>query len=323
MTVLVSILFLIVGFVLLVKGADFFVEGAASIAKQLHISSLIIGLTVVAMGTSLPELSVSLSSALSGNSALAYSNVVGSNLFNLVLILGISAIMIPIPLSRELLRREYPFSVFCMLLLLALAYQGMTLGHAAGALLLTVFVFFLLWTIRNGRKQIELEKVGNQKDDEELYVEEMTHYPLWKSILFVIGGAVAVKFGGDWVVDGACNLAATFGLSETLIGLTIVAMGTSLPELATSVVAARKNEVDMAVGNVIGSNIFNVLLILGVSSVIRPITITMQNVWDTVILLLLCVLVWIFGNTKHRIDRIEGCILVACYIVYMVYIVLR
>ncbi len=318
-----SILWTVIGFVLLVKGADYFVEGASAIAKKLRVSSLVIGLTVVAIGTSLPELSVSVSSALSGQSALSYSNVVGSNILNLVLILGVTALMSPIPISKQVLRQEMPFSILVTGILLVLGFHGLDAGRLSGIVLLTLLVFYMVRTVRNARIDEEEDKVGNIEEDEAEFVDEMKIIPTWKAVLFVVLGAAAVKFGGDFVVKGSTGIAEFMGLSETLIGLTIVAAGTSLPELATSIVAARKNEVDMAVGNVVGSNIFNILGILGVACTIHPMRIGIENIYDTVLLIVFSVVVWIFCSTKNRISRWEGLSMIGVYAGYMAYIIVR
>ena len=248
---------LIIGFVLLIKGADFFVEGRSSVAKQLRVPSMIIGLTIVAMGTSLPECSVSITAALAHKNGLAISNAVGSNTFNLMVVCGACTLFCPLAVQKETLKKEFPFSIAAALLLLGFGFTGMLVGHMEG---------------------------------------------------FVM------------VVDSASTIAKNFGMTDTLIGLTIVAFGTSLPELVTSIVAARKDEVDMALGNVIGSNIFNILLVLGVAAAISPITFSMQNIIDIIVLVIMSILVLIFAATKKTINRTEGIIMLVLYAGYVVYI---
>ena len=309
-----SIILLVIGFVLLIKGADFFVEGSSSVAKMLKVPSIIIGLTIVAMGTSLPETAVSVTASLTNNNALAVSNAVGSNIFNLMVVCGFCALFNPLAVEKSTLKKEFPFSMLCAVLLLVCGYIAMELGRMDGVILLVLFVCFLVWMVTSA-----LKARASAGDDE----ENGKTLPIWKCIVFIIGGIIAIKFGGDFVVDGASAIAARMGLSQNLIGLTIVACGTSLPELVTSVVAARKNELDMALGNVIGSNIFNILLVLGVAATISPIAFIMENVIDIAILTGMSLLVWIFGWTKQKIERREGIIMLLLYAAYLVYICIR
>lgn len=308
-------LLLIVGFVLLIKGADFFVEGSSSVAKMFRVPSMIIGMTIVAMGTSLPECSVSVTASLNNNNALAVSNAVGSNIFNLMVVCGFCALFAPLTVQEKTLKKEFPFSVATALLLLGLGYFGMSVSRLEGVLLLAVFVLFLLWMVGSAKKA-RAKDVEDEKDSS-------VRLPLWESGVFIVGGAIAIAYGGDLVVDAASSIADSFGLSPNLIGLTIVAMGTSLPELVTSVVAARKNEVEMALGNVIGSNIFNVLFVLGIAASISPIEFIMENVIDIVILTAMSLLVWIFAWTDFKIHRIEGVVMLGVYLGYMGYIIVR
>ena len=316
--IFIAIVLLVVGFVLLIKGADFFVEGSSSVAKRLRVPSIIIGLTIVAMGTSLPELAVSVTASMSGNNALAVSNAVGSNIFNLMVVCGVCALFTPLAVDKGTLKREFPFSILCAILLCVFGYIGMTLGRVDGIIFCVLFAGFLAYMIRNALKARE----GGEKILEE-EAEEIKVLPVWKCVVYILGGIIAIKFGGDFVVDGASTIAAGFGLSQNLIGLTIVALGTSLPELVTSIVAAKKNEVDMALGNVIGSNIFNILLILGVAAVISPVTLIMENLIDVILLIAMSVLVWIFAWSKQEIRRMEGAVMLVIYAVYLVYICIR
>ncbi len=321
MEILKSAAILVIGFVLLIKGADFFVEGSSSVAKKFNVPSLIIGMTIVAMGTSLPELAVSVTASITGNNTLAVSNVSGSNIFNLMVVCGACALFAPLTIEKNTLMKEFPFSIVCAGLLVVLGFIGMKLGRVDGIILLVIFVAYLFWMIYSAKKaRSEGDKF---ETEEEEMAEEIKILPMWKCLLYIVGGMIAIKFGGDFVVNGASSIAAGFGLSQTLIGLTIVALGTSLPELVTSIVAARKNEVDMALGNVIGSNIFNILLILGVAAAISPVTFIMENIIDIIILIIMSTVVWIFAWTSKKINRKEGIIMLLVYVVYMVYICIR
>ena len=321
------ILLLAVGFAFLVKGADFFVEGSSSIAKKLKVPPIIIGLTIVAMGTSLPETAVSVTASLVQNNELAVSNVVGSNIFNLMFVIGVCSILTPIMVQKATVVRDIPLSIGCALVLLVLGISGlgdktgMTLGHADGVIFLIVFAGYIFTMVRSAMKaraagqKVEIEGVEE--------CDNMKELSYGKSILFLIVGAAAIAFGGDLTVDTASRIAIELGMSQTLVGLTIVSIGTSLPELVTSVVAARKNEVDMAVGNAVGSNIFNILMVLGISSAISPVALIRENIIDIVLLMVFSVMVWIFAGTRKKIERKEGIIMVVVYLVYCAYIIAR
>ena len=322
MTTIWTYVLLVVGFVLLIKGADFFVEGSSGIAKKLKVPSLIIGLTIVAMGTSLPECAVSVAAAISGNNALAVSNVVGSNIFNLMVVCGFCAVITPLAVGKKTLKQEFPFSVLMAALLLVLGYIGMSVGRIDGVILLLFFALFMFWMVHSALKA---RTAGITTDASEVAdeIERAKPIPVWLCLVYIVGGAAAIAFGGDMVVDSASAIAAAFGLSQNLIGLTIVAMGTSLPELVTSIVAARKNEVDMALGNVIGSNIFNILFVLGIAAAISPVAFIMENVIDIVILIAMSIMVLLFAWSRQKINRIEGAIMLLSYAGYMVYICMR
>ena len=321
------ILLLAVGFAFLVKGADFFVEGSSSIAKKLKVPPIIIGLTIVAMGTSLPETAVSVTASLVQNNELAVSNVVGSNIFNLMFVIGVCSILTSIMVQKATVVRDIPLSLGCALFLLVLGVSGlgdkagMTLGHADGVIFLIVFAGYIFTMVRSAMKaraagqKVEIEGVEE--------CDNMKELSYGKSILFLIVGAAAIAFGGDLTVDTASRIAIELGMSQTLVGLTIVSIGTSLPELVTSVVAARKNEVDMAVGNAVGSNIFNILMVLGISSAISPVALIRENIIDIVLLMVFSVMVWIFAGTRKKIERKEGMIMVVVYLVYCAYIIAR
>lgn len=327
MELLKAILILVIGFVLLIKGADFFVEGSSSVAKKFHVPAMLIGMTIVAMGTSLPECAVSVTASLANNNSLAVSNVIGSNIFNLMVVCGACALFSPLTIRQDTLKKEFPLSIICAALMLVLGYIGMTLGHIDGIIFLVLFVGYLLWMIQSAKqaRAAVLSDPGQsgQIEQAEFVEENIAILPTWKSLVFIIGGMVAIKFGGDFVVDGASSIASSMGLSQTLIGLTIVAMGTSLPELVTSLVAAKKGEVDMALGNVIGSDIFNILFVLGIATAISPISFLMENVIDIILLIIMSVIVLAFAWTKQQINRKEGILMLLMYAAYMVYICVR
>lgn len=299
---------LILGFVLLIKGADYFVEASSSIAKRLRIPSIIIGLTVVAMGTSAPELAVSATASLAGNNDIAVGNIIGSNLFNLLMVLGTCGLIRPFAVK---LRWDYLVSVGVTILLFFLMVFDGTVGRIDGFLLLSLFVVFLLLTIRDA--------LANRITS----TEGITALPVYLAVLFIGGGLAAIVWGGNLVVNNAKAIAQSFGLSQTLVGLTIVALGTSLPELVTSIVASRKGENGLAVGNVIGSNIFNLLLVLGTTSAISPITVNHLSLYDTAFLIIASGITWFLCKTKNQISRLEGSFLLIMYFGYMIYITLR
>lgn len=303
---------LIIGFILLIKGADFFVDGSASIAKKMRIPTMIIGMTIVAMGTSAPECAVSIAASLKGNNTMAISNVIGSNIFNLMVVCGVCALFAPLAVKASTLKKEFPLAVLAAVLLLGMGYLGMNINRVEGILLLAVFAGFLYWMVQSAKKARE----ASQEEE----IETMSG---WRCLIYILGGIAAIVLGGDLVVDSASEIAADFGLSPTLIGLTVVAFGTSLPELVTSVVAAKKGEADMALGNVIGSNIFNILLVLGIAGAVSPMAVLMENLIDAIILIGMSILVWIFAWRRKGINRIEGGAMLAVYAGYMVYICMR
>ena len=332
MYIFLAILGIVVGFVMLIKGADWFVEGSSSIAKTLKVPTIIIGLTIVAMGTSLPEASVSITSALDGKNALAISNVVGSNIFNTLVVLGASAVIAPVCVQPGSVKKEIRFSILCTLALLGALICGIapketengttysfTLGIIGGIVLLAIFAFYMYWQISAALKSRKLDLKNGIVEEE----DDVKILPWWKSAIFIVIGIVLIIFGGNFVVDGASYVAARLGMSETLIGMTIVALGTSLPELVTSVVAAKKGESDLALGNVIGSNIFNIIFILGFSAVIAPMTVDILAIIDTVAVIGVSVLALIFSATGRKISRIEGAIMLAAYAGYFAYMFVR
>ena len=320
------LVFLVIGFILLIKGADFFVEGSSSVAKRLHVPSIIIGLTIVAMGTSLPETAVSVSASLAGNNELAVSNVVGSNIFNLMVVIGVCAMIATVEVARETIRRDIPLSLICAGLLLLLGIIGlgdqtkMTLGHFDGVIFIGLFAGYIFYMIRIALKA---NKEGKKVEIEGGSDEEIKLISVPLSIIFIIGGAAAIAFGGDLTVDAASRIASDLGMTQTLIGLTIVSIGTSLPELVTSIVATRKGDSGLALGNAIGSNIFNILFILGMSATISPLHILSESVIDCVILLVSGILLFVFAYTKKSMNRTEGAICVLSYIGYTAYLFIR
>ena len=320
------LVFLVIGFALLIKGADFFVEGSSSVAKRLHVPSIIIGLTIVAMGTSLPETAVSVSASITGNNELAVSNVVGSNIFNLMVVIGVCAVLATVDVAKETIKRDIPFSLLCAGLLLLLGIlgfsdkSGMTLGHLDGVILIALFAGYIFYMVKIALKA---SKEGKKVEIEGGSDEDIKLVSVPMSILFIVGGAIAIAVGGDMTVDAASRIASELGMSQTLIGLTIVSIGTSLPELVTSIVAARKNEVDMALGNAIGSNVFNILMVLGIASAISPISFIQENITDLCVLMVFTVCAWIFAGTRKKIGKIEGFCMIALYAAYAVYIIIR
>ncbi|HIV80171.1 MAG TPA: calcium/sodium antiporter [Candidatus Avanaerovorax faecigallinarum] len=301
-------IFLIIGFVLLIKGADFFVDGSAALAGYLKVPSVIIGLTIVAIGTSLPEAAVSISAGLAGSNEIAVSNIVGSNIFNTLVVVGASALIRPFAADSQIVKRDLPVNFLVTVILYIMVIGGM-LSRIEGLILLAGIITYITVMVRSALK--------NRVE------EEIEPISLSKAALFIALGLAAVVFGGDVVVDSATAIAKSLGLSETLIGLTIVAIGTSLPELVTSVVASRKGESGLALGNAIGSNIFNILFILGMSSTLMPIPVVSENITDALVLIGICVLIYAFARFGEKIGRIKGLIMIAIYIAYTAYIIMR
>lgn len=302
-------LLLLIGFVLLIKGADFFVEGSSSIAGIMKVPSVIIGLTIVAMGTSAPEAAVSINAGLAGNSDISLGNIVGSNIFNLLVVIGACAVIFPAKSDKDILRRDLWWNIGVSVLLLAAIFDG-TLSRIEGIIFLAIFIFYLGIMVRSAMK--------NRIEETPLNV-----MPLWKSLLFVAGGLAAVVFGGDMVVDNASLIAKAWGMSDTLVGLTIVAVGTSLPELVTSITATKKGDSGIALGNAVGSCLFNILFILGMASTLTPINAVPELIIDTVILIFVTILILIFAKSGKKTNRTEGLICVIFYIIYTVYIIMR
>ena len=325
---MITYLLLIIGFFLLIKGEDFFVDGSSSIAKILRVPSIIIGLTIVAFGTSMPEASVSITAALQGKNDLAVSNVIGSNIFNLLVVLGASAMVRPIQVKWSILKREFPFSIIITLVLLlgltGFHFSGIlendreyVLTRGAGIFLLVLFIGFFCVAVTDAmHSRRQMEQSGEPVEEYEVLT------PL-RSVGYIVIGIAGIIIGGNFVVDSAAEIALSFGLSQTFIGLSIVALGTSLPELVTSMVAAKKGENDLALGNVVGSNIFNILLILGASASITPITVNAFAVWDTVILIVASFLVYVCAVSRKGLSKLEGLLFLLFYAGFFVYILTR
>lgn len=323
---LVDILLFFLGIVLIIAGANYLTEGASTLARRMGLSPLVVGLTIVAFGTSAPELIVSLMSALKGNADIAMGNVIGSNIFNILAIGGVTAVVAPITITKSTIRREIPLMLLSFLVLFFLSYDTIFAGTAGttenilsrgeGLTLLGFFLIFLTYTFAIAK---------DAPDDPHADHTPIRTYPLWLLILFIVGGLVALVYGGDLFVSSASSIARTFGMSESFIGLTIVAAGTSLPELATSVAAALKKQPEIAVGNIVGSNIFNIFLILGVSSTITPIRIGGVTALDFLVMiaagLMLCSFAVLFG--QRIIKRGEGAILALGFIAYTVYLIMQ
>ena len=321
--ILMDILFLVGGLLLILLGANGLTDGAASVAKRFHIPSIVIGLTIVAFGTSAPELTVSISSALKGSADIAIGNVVGSNTFNTLMIVGCTALFAPIAITRNTLKREIPLCILSSFVLLICANDVFLDGGGEnilsitdGLLLLCFFAIFLSYTFAIAKRDGSMKEPLQEED-------EIRLLPAWKSTLYILGGLAGLIIGGNFFVDGASGIARGLGVSESIIGLTLVAGGTSLPELATSIVAALKKNPEIAIGNVIGSNLFNIFFVLGCSASITPLRLTGITNFDLWVLVGSSILLWLFGIFfgKRIITRLEGSILILCYIAYTVVLI--
>ena len=309
--IVLQVVLLLVGFVFLIKGSDFFVDGASSIASLLKIPTIIVGLTIVALGTSAPEAAVSITSSLTGSNALAVSNVIGSNLFNMLMVIGIAALMSDLLMEKSVLEKDLPFLVGITVLWAVFIIIGWDITNIEGIILLIILVAYIFYLVRDARKSSEATEVEEPK------------FTLPKSIIFILVGLAGIIIGGDLVVDSASAIAIALGMSETLVGLTIVAIGTSLPELVTSITALKKGENQLVIGNVIGSNIFNILFVLGASSAISAIPLDSSLLIDVLFMFAVTVLCFIFGKTQEKYDKKEGVILIALFIAYMAFAILR
>ncbi len=312
--IMMMYVWLIIGFVLLVKGADFFVDGSSSVAKTLRVPTLIIGLTIVAFGTSCPEAAVSITASIAGKNDMAFSNVIGSNIFNLLVVVGMSALFHSVQVDAGMLKREFPLSIIVAVLILifALPIFGGDISRIEGIILLVIFAGFIAMMIKSA-----LSNRTEQPDD------DVKVLPIWLSIIYIVGGIAAIVIGGNVVVDSATDIALSFGMTETLVGLTIVALGTSLPELVTSIVAARKGESDLALGNAIGSNLFNILFVLASAATISPVAVGVESLFDTAIFIVFSLIVLFMVRKDRMLVRWKGEIMILMYAAYMVYIILR
>ena len=302
-------LLLLIGFVLLIKGADFFVDGSSSLARIMKVPSVIIGLTIVAMGTSAPEASVSINAALAGSNDIAISNVIGSNLFNGLVVVGVCAFMAGFKTNPEILKRDMPLNII-ITAILCIMLLDRHINRIEGIILLIGMAVYIAVMVISALKNRET-------------ADECKILSLPKSLIFIIGGLIAVIFGGTLVVDNACLIAKDFGVSENFIGLTIIAIGTSLPELVTSITATRKGDSGLALGNAIGSNLFNILFILGMSATICPLNVLSESIIDCIILLVSAVILYVFARTKKTMNRCEGIVCVFLYVGYTAYLLIR
>ncbi|QKS69971.1 calcium/sodium antiporter [Paenalkalicoccus suaedae] len=315
-----SYVLLLIGFALLIKGADYFVQGASNVATNLRVSPLLIGLTIVAFGTSAPEATVSIVAAFQGNAGVAIGNVIGSNIFNITLVVGLTAFIFPLLVESETVRKEIPFALLGSIVLLVVIADSTLQGVNAslitrgdGLILLLFFVVFLYYIFEVARKNRAA-----------IPALDASHNPAWtKNTLLTVGGLVGIILGGEFVVRGATSIALSLGMSETLVGLTIVAIGTSLPELITSVTAALKKKAEIALGNIVGSNIFNIFFVLGAAATVAPLPVDPRIYIDAILTIGLTVLLFIFSRTNYRIGKREGVTLAVAYVIYMIYILLR
>lgn len=320
------VLLLTAGFTALIKGAGLFVDGSAALAKNFRVPGLIIGLTIVAVGTSAPELAVSITAAVQGANEIALSNVVGSNIFNLLCVLGLCAVIHPVSAETKVLKRDFPISILSTILVFAAAGAGSvfsgrlwktgmdanagSVGQITGILLVVLLLGYIVYLVMDAKKHPEAESPSGKQ-------------PLWKCMLLMASGLILIIAGGQIVVYSAKEIARFLGMTETLIGLTIVAVGTSLPELVTSVIAARKGETGLAVGNVIGSNIFNLLFILGISAIIHPVAVNAASVFDIGILIFVSLLTYVFLLSARSLKRNEGMLLLMLYIADVLFAIIR
>jgi len=314
-------LLFVIGFVFLIKGADWLVDGGSSLGRRLHISDLVIGLTIVAFGTSTPELFVNVIASIRGNADIAIGNILGSNIANIFLILGVAVLISPVTVGRGTVWKEIPLSLLAVLLLGVMANDRLIdqmdfaiLSRSEGLVFLAFFLVFMFYTATIARRIEGMDNLLPHKT-----------FPLWRAFLMVLAGIVGLALGGKWVVDGAVHIAEQAGVSQSMIGLTIVSIGTSLPELATSAVAAYKKNVEIAVGNVVGSNIFNIFMVLGVSAVIKPLPFPAAANFDigVVIFASLLLFLFMFIGKKHTLDRKEGLVFLFLYLVYIGFTVYR
>ncbi|MBQ6813396.1 MAG: calcium/sodium antiporter [Methanobrevibacter sp.] len=312
MELIIQIIILIVGFVLLIKGADIFVDGASNVAYNFKIPTIIVGLTIVAFGTSAPEAAVSITSSLAGSNAISLGNIVGSNIFNILGVIGVSALVGTLTVDKVLIRRDFPFLVVSTVGLLLIAYFFGEISRLCGIIFLIIIITYVYNLVRKAR------------EDKEAMSEEIeVKLSIPKAALYIVVGIIGIIIGSDFVVDGSSYIASVLGMSDALIGLTIVAIGTSLPELVTSVTALKKGDNGIVVGNVLGSNIFNIFFILGISGAIFPMAIAPEMVFDILIMTLVTIIGALFTYTKSEVSKTEGLVLVALYVLYTGFIIAR
>lgn len=308
---LIQVVLLVVGFVMLIKGADWFVDGAASLASKFGIPQLVIGLTIVAMGTSAPEAAVSISAALQDNAGITIGNVVGSNIMNVLVILGLASVIIPIAVKKSTIKYEIPFTILATVVLAVLGLWDNKISRLEGGILWVLFIAYLAYLFLMTKKgEAEVEENESKLDK------------VWKMVVFILIGGGLIVWGSDVTVDAATNIAQYFGMSDRLIGLTIVALGTSLPELITSVTAAKKGSADIAIGNIVGSNIFNILFVVGTTALITPVVYAQNFIVDSIVAVATMVLLWVLVlNKDHKLKRWGGAILLIGYVGYFIYLV--
>lgn len=311
MAVVIQILLLVLGFFFLVKGADWFVEGSSKVAEKFGIPQLVIGLTIVAMGTSLPETAVSISAALKGSAEISIGNILGSNILNILLILGLTALICPVAVQKSTVRYEIPYVILITAVLIGIGYTDHIVSRLDGLILWALMICYLLYLRR-------MVKSGEETLEE--IPGEGIEMPVWKMLLMIVAGGACIVIGSDLAVDSASELARIFGMSERLIGLTIVAFGTSLPELVTSVTAAIKGKADIAVGNIVGSNIFNILFVIGTSSLITPIVYAESFFVDSLVCVAVAILLWLCVFRNKKLSRMGGAILLIADIAYFIYL---
>lgn len=307
---LLQIVLLAVGFVMLIKGADWFVDGAAALAGKFGIPQLVIGLTIVAMGTSAPEAAVSISASLQGNAQITIGNIVGSNILNVLIILGLASLIVPIAVKKSTIRYEIPFTIFVTVVLAVLGLWDGKISRFEGGILWILFIAYLVYLfVMTKRGDVEAEEINTKLNK------------VWKMLLFIVIGGVLIIVGADVTVDAATKIAQYFHMSEQFIGLTVVALGTSLPELITSVTAAKKGNADIAMGNIVGSNIFNILFVVGTASLITPVVYAKSFFIDSIVAVATMVLLWLLViNKDHKLKRWGGAILLLGYVVYFIYL---
>ena len=321
MEIVLQIFLLALGFTMLIKGADFFVDGSSGIASRFGIPQLVVGLTIVAMGTSAPEAAVSISAALKGNAGITIGNVAGSNILNILIILGLTAFLTKkvVPVASSTIKYEMPFMIVITLILLWMGYAGNEISRLEGAGLWVVFLSYLFYLLKMAKKGDD----KNQKDDKGETIErggDKKEKSMAMLLLFTVAGLALIVTGSSVTVDAATAIARIIGLSERFIGLTIVALGTSLPELFTSVSAARKGSADIAIGNIVGSNIFNILFVVGTSALIIPVVFESKFIVDFIVAVAACVLLWIFSFSGKSLNRVEGGVLLLGYLGYFIYL---